>query len=257
MSYLDNLSKTEIETGTFPFNKIIDGAIFYSASGLIPEIIEDCFTLDSDTLAQNIVYCDFQVGYGKKANDLRPLEGYKLFTERILTKEELFPNGLNGDRPHIESVLRSENYPDDNIYSDLYMKWLVFELIDNDTTKKPKRYSIVHIECYGTSVYRSLYYKDELYPNILVIKKPCLNMGNGIDFLHHKLRKIGLHQMVTQRHVLSLPEFVYYVELPVKNEDDGFGWKQYENIGKLNDKSEDDFSDNIYKYKLRLTLNRE
>jgi hypothetical protein len=82
------------------------------------------------------------------------------------------------------------NYTDDNIFGDLYIKWFVFEQVNGEESKPPKRYSILHIECYGTSIYSSLYHKNELYPEILVIKQPNLNHGNGLDFFHHKIRKI-------------------------------------------------------------------
>lgn len=255
MSYLDKLTKNDIETGVFPVNKVVDGAVFYSATGLMPEILEDCIYNKVNNAVQDIVYCDFQVGYGEKANDILPLKGYQLFAERVLTKDELFPEGLSQHRPYVLEAFRE--YPDDNIYGNLYIKWFVFELINSEETKKPKRFSILHIECYGTSIYSSLYYKDELYPEILVIKQPNLNYGNGHDFFHHKISKIGLHQVVTNRHVLSLPEIVYYVELPGRHEDDGFGWKQYEKIGILNNLPENKFGENIYKYKLKLTLERD
>lgn len=255
MTFLENLTKSEIETGVFPFLKLTGSSVFYSASGLIPEIIEDCIFMKYDNIVENIIYCDFLVGYGEKANDIEPITGYQLFAQRVLTKEELFPTGIDSNLPNGFSALSI--YPDDNIYGDLYMKWFVFELNDASETKKPKRYSIIHIECYGTSVYSSLFYKDELYPEILVIKQPNLNPGNGYDHFHHKIRKIGLHQIVTNRHALSLPEFVYYVELPGRHEDDGFGWKQYEKIGTLNNRPENKYGNNIYKYKLKLTLDRD
>lgn len=255
MRFLENLTKSEIETGIFPFDKVINSSVFYSASGLIPEIIEDCVFNKHINVIENIIYCDFLVGYGEKANDIAPIKGYQLFAERVLTKDEIFPNGIDNDRPYVFQALSS--FPDDNIFGNLYAKWMVFELIDTAETNKPKRFSIVHLECYGTSVYSSLYYKPEIYPEILVIKQPNLNLGNGNDYFHHKIRKIGLHQIVTKRHVLSLPEFVYYVELPGRYEDDGFGWKQYEKIGTLNNLPENKYGDNIYKYKLKLTLDRD
>ena len=250
MTFLEGLTKSEIETGIFPFLKVIDGSVFYSASGLIPEIVEDCIFKKYNNIVQNIIYCDYLIGFGKKANDVKPLDGYQIFAERILKKEDLFPDGIKGNSPQVVEILKND-YSDDNIHGDLYINWMVFELIDTNETTKPKRYSILHVECIGTSIYDSVFYKDDLYPEILVIKQPNLFGGNGIDHYHHKIRKIALHKIVTYKHHLSVPEIIYYVELPGINEDDGFGWKQYEKIGILNNLPENKYGENIYKYQFK------
>ena len=72
MSYLNNLTKENIENGVFPLKQVLANSLFYPACADDGGIVKDCNTLNASLGNENFIYCDYAFGEEKLIETMNP-----------------------------------------------------------------------------------------------------------------------------------------------------------------------------------------
>ncbi|NBU48425.1 MAG: hypothetical protein EBS34_13505 [Flavobacteriales bacterium] len=92
MSFIDNLTKQEIENGKFPLAEILKNSIYYPSSGFDGGIIRDCNTFGRDLGISSFIYCDYASGEQAFRQLQNSFLGYNVIGSRNVKMQELVPN---------------------------------------------------------------------------------------------------------------------------------------------------------------------
>lgn len=182
MSFLDDLSKSDIENGVFPLQSILKDSLYYPSSGFDGSVIQYCNTTGREELnISSFIYCDFAKNEEDYNNNIDTFKGYHIFAERTLTEKDLIPNGWIPDIPPDTNINQYTRWK--HIWRNFFT-WTVFERNENyDNSHGPKRFSLLYLGGEGVATYQAIYWTNKQFPKAITIIRPGTGFGyNWTDF---------------------------------------------------------------------------
>lgn len=207
MSYLDNLTVTDIEYGHFPLQNILANSLFYPACDNDGGVVKDCNTLNRKLGIENFIYCDYAFGEDRLNEAMDTFHGYSVLASRSLKQFDLIPNRWDMKMPPGLDLRQYHNHRE--AYKTPFAKWIVYH---RDATKGddfgPARFSLLYIGGEGVATYQAIYWSNNACPKILAIIQPGHAFGlNWTDFTS----PTGyLNWVVTNNPNHQMPEQIYF-----------------------------------------------
>ncbi|MFM2230433.1 MAG: hypothetical protein RL607_1691 [Bacteroidota bacterium] len=205
MSFIDNLTKQEIENGKFPLAEILKNSIYYPSSGFDGGIIRDCNTLGRDLGISSFIYCDYASGEQAFRQLQNSFLGYNVIGSRNVKIQELIPNGW---QPQIPPSINVQDYTRYREHWDQFCVWSIYERDKNRAEDHgPNRFSLFYIGGEGVATYQALYWSNNFSAKGLAIIQPGTGFGfNWTDFTD----KDGALSWVVNNNPSGQPEIIYY-----------------------------------------------
>ena len=192
--WLTNLTPNEIQNGPFPLSDILDGSLYYPASGTDGSPIRHW-----EIGVDSFVYVDFSITRQYYVQEINhgAFNGYALLANREVSINDLTPNGFDfqiptciNKRRYIDAVrmaLADGTGP--------FGMWSVFERLPAfGENHGPKRFSLVHIRGEGCATYQAIYDSNGLLPKVVTLVRPGTGFGgNFSNFEEAFLETMNLH----------------------------------------------------------------
>jgi hypothetical protein len=198
---LSKISKETISSIPFPLKEVLEGSLYYPASGV------DGSPIRNWQLGVNsFVYVDMSidectyVGELLKKGDVR---GYKVVAQRNLVADELVPNGYRPNPPasvNPVSIIEAQQGSGASI-TNAFAIWSILERDNSlDEQHGPKRFSLLYIRAEGAATYQALYQSNEILPKTVA----CIRPGVGFGGNYGEFTTVLLDTMLM--HPKGLPE---------------------------------------------------
>jgi hypothetical protein len=197
--WLLRLTKQGIETETFPCAEVLEGSLYYPASGLDGSPIRH-WSIGVDSF----VYADMSVTQASYESELShgAFRGYQLLASKQLHPADLTPAGW---RVQIPTCL------DGDVYQRLVVEalsdgtkpfaiWSVFERSPElNDVHGPQRFSLLYVRGEGCATYQALYNSNRVLPKVMALVRPGTGFGGNFGNFEQAMLE------VMQCHPLGLP----------------------------------------------------
>jgi hypothetical protein len=186
-------ARGRIRRGRFPLREILDGSLYYPASGFDRSLVDALLGF-----VHSFVYTDYgitELGLLLQVRDPpSPFRGYRLFGSRPVTARELGiarePMPAMGHPPRASDRVKP-----------FFSLWMVFERLAEPATEHgPERFSVLFVCADGVSMYDTLYRKNETAPRALAVIS-----GSGTDLMDPRG---SLANLVLRRSGEHIPEYL-------------------------------------------------
>lgn len=179
---LDEISQETIGSMAFPLKEVIEGSLYYPASGV------DGSPIRHWQLGVNsFIYVDMSTEkstYDRELLRHGSFRGYHVVAKRNLLANELVPNGFRPNPPasaKAQSIMSAQQSAGANIGNSFAM-WSILER-DNALGEEhgPRRFSLLHLRAEGAATYQALYQSIEILPKIVACIRPGIGFGGNYD----------------------------------------------------------------------------
>ena len=99
MSYLNNLTVTDIEQGLIPLQEILANSFYYPACNSDGGVVTDCNKNNKELGIDTFIYCDYAFGEERLNETMDTFHGYTVIATRSLKPNDLTPNGWRMKMP--------------------------------------------------------------------------------------------------------------------------------------------------------------
>jgi len=204
MSFLDNLTKTQIENGKFPLEDVLHNSFYYPSCGFDGGIVKDCNTLGAQLKIVSFIYCDYATGELFKSQQ-NTFAGYHIFGTRNVSHSELTPKGWQLQIPPNVNLQDYQRYKG---YWKPFINWTVYERDENQGDERgPEKFSLLYLGGEGVATYQALYWSNNFTAKALAIIQPGTAFGgNWTDFT----AKDGALAWVVNNNPSGSPDIIYY-----------------------------------------------
>jgi hypothetical protein len=231
MSYLNNLTKENIENGVFPLKQVLANSLFYPACADDGGIVKDCNTLNASLGIENFIYCDYAFGEEKLIETMNSFNGYSVFATRSLKQIDLTPNGWEMRLPPNLNLVEYNNYK--NSYTIPFAKWIVYERDDDKNEEYgPKRFSLLYIGGEGIATYQAIYWSNNETPKALAIIQP--GHAFGLNWTNFTEPKGFLNWIVTNNPHNKMPKQIYFGGGGTSDTYRNLNWQNYVFLRNIN-----------------------
>lgn len=197
--WLLGLTKQGIEAEAFPLRKVLEGSLYYPASGLDGSPIRH-WSIGVDSF----VYADMSVTKASYESELSSgaFRGYQLLASKQLYPTDLTPVGWKSQIP---------TCLDADVYRRLVVDalsdgtgpfaiWSVFERSqDLNEAHGPQRFSLLYVRGEGCATYQALYNSNNVQPKVIALVRPGTGFGGNFGNFEQALLE------VMESHLLGLP----------------------------------------------------
>jgi hypothetical protein len=194
--FLAALTPESIANDAFPLAKVLDGSLFYPASGTDGSPIRH-WPLG----ILSFIYVDWFVDSSQldRTIENRPPRGYRLLGMRELTQDELVPAGWQPVPPVTLDIgnYRSLQAMSGVTPANAFGRWSVFERDTHlDAQHGPARFSLVFLRAEGLATCQALYGSNGLRPGAVAILRPGTGSGGNFgDFEHALIDILGANRL--------------------------------------------------------------
>jgi hypothetical protein len=198
-----------------PISDILEGSLYYPASGFDGSVIKECNTRSRGLGVRSFVYCDYAVGEDAFLSRNDDFLGYHVLEGRPVGKEEMAPAGW---RPVVPPGVSPERYTRYRHVWKPFAHWMVYERdADRGDEHGPARFSLLYVGGEGAATYQALYWSNRKSPTAIAIIRPGTGWGlNWTDFRHPD-RPFA---WVVMNNPVGVPEWVFFGEI-------AFEWSGY------------------------------
>ena len=224
MSYLNNLTVSDIEQGPFPLKDILANSLYYPACDNDGGVVKDCNTLNRVLGIENFIYCDYAFGDERLNEALDSFHGYTVIATRSLNPNDLTPNGWRMKMPPRLDLREYSRYKD--AYEKPFAKWVVYERVpEKGDDYGPNRFSLVYIGGEGIATYQAIYWSNKATPTALAIIQP--GFGFGLNWANFSEKNGYLNWVVANNPTKQLPKHIYYGGIGGEQSYDNLNWEGY------------------------------
>lgn len=229
MNWIEKITKENFNA-SFNLQNILEESVFYPASGIDGSSIEGM-----DEFSFSFIHVDYSI---PKEEVKSALErdfisiGYNLIGIKYVSKEELTPEGW---MPHLFELQESEEqrmHYSVNSKKNLepFALWAIFELKPKiQSTKKIKRFSLLHIGGEAVATFDALYVAKKINPLAITIVCPSEGYGdNWTSFRDPNYRLYKLIRLNVEKNNQEMPKYIYTKEV---NDGNCF-WPDYQLISR-------------------------
>jgi hypothetical protein len=181
----------------------LKGSLYYPASGFDGSPVRHANALKVNSFIHVDTFAterDLDVVMAHNA-----FRGYSIFGQRILTQNDLTPNGWKPEiprefeehlrKPYVDAMLMANANPGTS-----FARWTVFKRnLGLSDDHGPASFSLVHIRGEGAATYQALYAGHEILPRIVAIVRPGTVFGGNYSMFEEFL--YGVMKM----HPLGMP----------------------------------------------------
>jgi hypothetical protein len=205
MSFLDNITKEQIEHEELPLAELLQNSLYYPSSGFDGGVVKDCNTLSRNLKIVSFVYCDYASGEEAFRENQERFLGYKVLGSRSVSHAELIPNGWRPNLPPNFDLRDYQRYKDS---WKQFITWTVYERVNNRGDEHgPERFSLLYIGGEGVATYQALYWTNNAYATAIAIIQPGTGFGlNWTDFRDRN----GALAWVINNNPAGQPNIIYY-----------------------------------------------
>ena len=177
---LEEISKETIGSIPFPLKEVLDGSLYYPASGV------DGSPIRNWQLGVNsFVYVDMSIEESTNVGELLKkdsVRGYHVIAQRNLNADELAPNGFKPSPPasaNMLSIIKEQQSAGASIRN-VFAIWSILER-DNSLGEQhgPKRFSLLYIRAEGAAAYQALYQSNDILPKLVAFIRPGVGFGGN------------------------------------------------------------------------------
>jgi hypothetical protein len=210
-AWLTKLSAGSIENRPFPLDRILQGSLYYPASGL-----------DGDPVrylsrnVQSFVYAD----YGRERDEfMRALHGpeflgYEVLAMREIGEAELAPRGW-----HRPPGAACDGEPNACDVQPPFFAWVVMQRPDDyPDNHGPRRFSLLYLCIDGVAAFQTLYVERGVSPKAIAIIQPGESFGGNYTDFKDPERSLG---RAVLGNPAGAPQFLLYGGY---GKQDGYGW---------------------------------
>lgn len=183
-AWLTKLSVDSVENGPFPLDQILQGSLYYPASGFDGDPIRYL-----SRSVHSFVYAD----YGRERDEFeRVLHGpeflgYELLATREIGEAELAPHGW-----HRPPGAACDGEPNECDVKQPFFVWVVFERPDDfPVNHGPKRFSLLYLCIDGVTAFQTLYVERGISPRAIAIIQPGEGFGGNYTDFKNPERSLG------------------------------------------------------------------
>jgi len=219
MDFLLGLTAESIANEPFPLKKVVDGSLFYPASGLDGSPLRH-WPLDQ---IRSFVYVDWSINKDIFETVVRqnPPCGYSLIGMRYVIKEEIIPNGLMlgipllvNEHDYVSRMRMSGATPHNS-----FAYWCVFERNEGRCEDHgPERFSLFFIRAEGAAAYQAVYNANGLRPGAIAILRPGTGFGGSFPGFEEVMLD------VMHRNRVGLPHWLFWWHEDGKGQQPGAPW---------------------------------
>jgi hypothetical protein len=190
MKNLNSITREEILDGPLPLEMILRNSAYYPSCYFDGRFIRYCNLYRKDWNISSYLYCDFGVDESSFLKEQDHFNGYEVFASRLVSQDELVPNGwVPSIPPGIEfgnrepdwlgyylagsMTVRNRPYPVVEKDRKPFIMWTVYQRKnDHDDKHGPARFSLLYLGGEGVATYQAIYWSNHAYPAILVLIHP-------------------------------------------------------------------------------------
>lgn len=230
MSYLDNLTVTDIEQGHFPLQNILANSLFYPACDNDGGVVKDCNTLNRKLGIENFIYCDYAFGEDRLNEAMDTFHGYSVLASRSLKQFDLIPNRWDMKMPPGLDLRQYHNHRE--AYKTPFAKWIVYH---RDATKEddfgPARFSLLYIGGEGVATYQAIYWSNNACPKAVAIIQP--GHAFGLNWTDFTAPDGFLNWVIVNNPNQQLPEQIYFGGYGTYDWYDELNWEGYKQVREI------------------------
>ena len=198
-SWLLELGSTNVQ---FPIANILQGSVFYPASGLDGRAVKYLAGF-----SHSFVYADCNVPLEVLTRNLDTFKGYRVYLSRSVRQEELCFDPFRAILPTL-----SDGDPD-YLHVEItflpYALWAVYErLPDFGEAHGPERFSLLFVGGEGAATFQALYHSNQCAPSVIVLIKCDAFTGNWTQFFDPK--KIFARSVLQNPE--GLPDYLFFCD---------------------------------------------
>jgi hypothetical protein len=199
----ETIAKSLGGQSAFPLQAVLKGSLYYPASGFDGSLVRHANALKVNSFIHVDTFAtedDFDVAMAHDA-----FRGYSIFGQRILTQNDLTPNGWRPEIPrefeehlripYVDAMRMANANPGTS-----FARWTIFkrdpELSDDHG---PASFSLLHIRGEGVATYQAMYSEQRILPKIVAIVRPGTGFGGNYSIFEEFL--YGVMKM----HPLGMP----------------------------------------------------